>query len=308
VQKLHNIKKFIPEAIELYCKRDDFIGPLVWGNKLRKLEYSFAEAINQGADTVITTGGMQSNHARTTAQIALQLGLKAILVLNGEFPMHPGGNFLVNKKMAVEMHAVKDRADRMPKMLEIASSLEAQNRKAFIIPLGASDKFGLPGFVNAVRELKQQEEEIGFEFDYIFHASSSGGTQGGLLLGKKLFGLKSRVIGISADSSLQQMQESIINAANPVADRIGLSDSIDNHNVELDTTYIGEGYGIPTTASLEAEKIFAESSGILLDQTYSAKAAAAVLDYYRKGIINQNDKVLLWHTGGTIALFNNKLS
>ena len=186
VQKLNNIKKFIPAATELYCKRDDFIGPLVWGNKLRKLEYSFAEAINQGADTVITCGGMQSNHARTTAQIALQLGLQVILVLNGESPKKPGGNFMVNRKMGIEIHSVKDRADRMPKMLEIASSLKAQNRKAFVIPLGASDEFGLPGFVNAVWELKQQEEEMGFEFDYIFHASSSGGTQGGLLLGKKL--------------------------------------------------------------------------------------------------------------------------
>lgn len=303
VQELTNIRSFIPGITGLYCKRDDFIGPLVWGNKLRKLEYTFAEAIKRGADTVITTGGMQSNHARTTAQIALQLGLKAILVLNGEFPDHPGGNYLVNKQLGIEMHAVKERADRIPKMVEIASSLEAQNRKAFIIPLGASDEYGLPGFVNAVRELKQQEEELGFEFDYIFHASSSGGTQGGLLLGKKLFGIKSKIIGISADSTLQQMQESIHKAASGVASRIGLLDTIDNQDIELDTTFIGEGYGIPTDASLEAGKIFAESSGILLDQTYTAKAAAAVLGYYRSGRLTPQDKVLLWHTGGTIALF-----
>ncbi len=303
VQKLSNIVKLVPEAQGLYCKRDDYIGPLVWGNKLRKLEYSFASALEQEADTIITTGGMQSNHARTTAQIAIQLGLKAILVLNGEFPDPAGGNFLVNKKMGVEMYAVKDRSERWPKMLSIAEHLKTKGRKAFIIPLGASDKYGLPGFVNAVKELKQQEEELGFEFDYIFHPSSSGGTQGGLLLGKKLFGLKAKIIGISADSSLADMQKSILAAVRPVEERIAMTNPVNTSDIELDTNYIGDGYGIPTRASLEAEQLFSKSCGILLDQTYTAKAAAAIIDYYRKGRLTPSDKVLFWHTGGTIALF-----
>ena len=287
----------------MYCKRDDFIGPLVWGNKLRKLEYTFAEALKQGADTIITTGGMQSNHARTTAQTAVQLGLKVILVLNGEFPDPPVANFLVNRKLGVEIHAVRDRSERMPKMLELKSSLEQEGRKVYIIPLGASDEFGTLGFVNAVQELKKQEEELDVEFDHIFHASSSGGTQGGLVLGKKLFGLKARIIGISVDSSVKELQASVLQAVRPIEKRIEMSHPVTTKDIEVDTQYIGEGYGIPSTASIEAEKLFAMKTGILLDQTYSAKAAAAVIDYYMKGLLKPDDKVLFWHTGGTIGIF-----
>lgn len=303
VQELKFFYELFPYCPRIFIKRDDFIGPLVWGNKLRKLEYTFAEAQRQGADTLITTGGIQSNHARTTAQVARQEGFDVILVLNGETPEKATGNYLISKKLGVEIHVVPDRADRIPKMKELAKLLIDEGKKPFIVPLGASDEFGTLGFVKAAQELKLQEEELGFSFDYILHPSSSGGTQGGLILGKKLFGLNARIIGISADSTREEISASIHQAADPIIDKLQLQFKIENDDIHVDTGYIGTGYGIPTEASREAENLLAQKAGILLDQTYSAKAMSGLMDYIKKGFFKPKDKVLFWHTGGTIALF-----
>ncbi len=303
VQHLKKLQGLQTSAKNWYIKRDDFIGPLVWGNKLRKLEYSLAEAKAQGADTIITTGGMQSNHARTTAQAAIQMGFRVILVLNGSPPDPPAANYLINKKLGVEIHPVGDRKDRQPKMHELANQLESIGRQAYVVPLGASDEFGTLGFVHAVQELKKQEKELGFEFDAIFHASSSGGTQGGLILGKKLFRLKADIIGISADSSVQELETAILDATRPIESRIQSPNLVQADDIHVDTSYIGDGYGIPTSASIQAEEMLAKQCGILVDQTYTGKAAAAIFDYYERGKLSKDDKVLFWHTGGTIALF-----
>ncbi|MEA1876792.1 MAG: D-cysteine desulfhydrase family protein [Bacteroidota bacterium] len=303
VQELKFFHELFPSCPRIFIKRDDFIGPLVWGNKLRKLEYTLAEAQRQGADTLITTGGMQSNHARTTAQVARQEGFDVILVLNGKAPEKARGNYLINKKLGVKIYAVPDRTDRIPKMKEIANNLIAEGKKPFIVPLGASDEFGTLGFVKASQELRLQEEQLGCSFDYILHASSSGGTQGGLILGKQLFGLNAKIIGISVDSSPEELSASIHQATDPIIDKLQLPISIHKDDIHVDTGYIGTGYGIPTEDSLNAEKLLAEKAGILLDQTYSAKAMSGLIDYIKKGFFKPKDKVLFWHTGGTIALF-----
>jgi len=303
VQELKFLYELFPSCPKVFIKRDDYIGPLVWGNKLRKLEFTLAEARKQGADTLITTGGMQSNHARTTAQVARQEGLDVILVLNGESPDQATGNYLINKKLGAEIHAVPDRTDRIPKMKEIANNLIAKGKKPFIVPLGASDEYGTLGFVKAAQELKFQESELGLSFDYIIHPSSSGGTQGGLILGKKLFGLNAKIIGISADSSPEELSASIHKAADPIIDKLQLTFTIHDDDIHVETDYMGTAYGVPTEASLYAEKLLAENAGILMDQTYSAKAMSGLIDYIKKGFFKPTDKVLFWHTGGTIALF-----
>ncbi len=303
IHHLAGMKKSHDSIDQLYCKRDDFIGSLVWGNKLRKLEYTLAEAKARGADTLITTGGMQSNHARTTAQAGMQMGFRVILVLNGDPPEPPVANYLISKKLGVEIHVVPERHNRIPRMKEIADQVKAQGGHPFIIPLGASDEFGTLGFVRAVSELKAQEVNLGFEFDYIFHASSSGGTQAGLLLGKKLNKLKAEIIGVSADSSVMELHEAIFNALRPIEKRISAPPLVQESIIHAEVNYIGSGYGIPTPASLQAEQEFAQNAGILLDQTYTAKTGAAILDYYKTGKLTAKDRVLFWHTGGTIALF-----
>lgn len=303
VQELRFLRTLFPNSPRVFIKRDDFIGPMVWGNKLRKLEYTLAEARRLGADTLITTGGMQSNHARTTAQVAREKGFDIKLVLNGTPPEKACGNYLINKKLGVEIHCVADRQERIPKMEKLANELHTQGRIPYIIPLGASDEFGTPGFIHAMKELREQEKLLGFSFDHILHASSSGGTQAGLIAGKKLYKLKANIIGMSADSSYEELSQAIHQAADPVLKKIRAPFQIEADDIQVETNYIGTGYGIPTKESIETEKLFAERAGILLDQTYTAKAMAGVIDYLKKGRFKEEETVLFWHTGGTIAVF-----
>jgi 1-aminocyclopropane-1-carboxylate deaminase/D-cysteine desulfhydrase-like pyridoxal-dependent ACC family enzyme len=188
-------------------------------------------------------------------------------------------------------------------MLAVRDELERSGEKVFMIPLGASDEIGSLGFVNAMKELHQQEKAMGLQFDYIFHSSSSGGTQAGLEVGKRLFGMGTRIVGVSADNSVQEIRDEIMAAAVPIQKRLKMKNLIVPEDILVEAGFIGPGYGIPSEESLEAEKIFAETEGILLDQTYTAKAAAALIDYARKGFFKETDRVLFWHTGGLINLF-----
>ena len=303
IQRLRRIEEVIPELPELYIKRDDYIGPLVWGNKLRKLEFVFADAKKKGADTLITCGGIQSNHARTTAQSGKSMGFETILVLNGIRPLRATGNLLIDYKVGAEVVFVETRDDRRVMMETIAKQKTAQGKRVYQIPLGASDPVGTLGFIGAMEELYHQQKAMGIEFDYLFHPSSSGGTQAGLEVGKRLFGMKTEIIGISADDPSEEIRATISRIANPVIDRLEMNLGIHADDLKVDDHYIGQGYGIPSEGSLEAEKIFGEREGILLDHFYTAKAASALIAYARKGMFKPTDKVLLWHTGGTISLF-----
>ncbi|MCD6332534.1 MAG: D-cysteine desulfhydrase family protein [Bacteroidales bacterium] len=303
VHRCGRIETVVPGMPALYVKHDDYIGPLVWGNKLRKLEYVFAEARRLGADTLITCGGLQSNHARTTAHAALRFGFRVILVLNGVPPARPTGNLLIDFKIGAEVHFVSTREERQEKMEKLADDQRALGHKVLVIPLGASDEVGLPGFIRAMGELKQQQQQLGIKFDYIFHPSSSGGTQSGLEVGKRLFEIDPRIIGISADTSERELKEKIVTISTPVMKHLKMDPMFDEDQLSVDDRFIGEGYGIPTAASLEAEKLFSEQEGILVDHFYTAKAASAIIHYAREGFFKPDDRVLFWHTGGTISLF-----
>ena len=302
IEECKRITKHFPNSPRLFIKRDDFIGQLVWGNKLRKLEYSLAEAIEQGADTIITCGAVQSNHARITAQACMRLGLECILVQNGEKPQVPSGNHKVNLMLGGDIHYVSTRKERDTRMQEINCELSAKGRKPYLIPLGASNATGCLGFVNAVKELKQQQSELGIEFDYIIHSTSSGGTQAGLEIGKRLYGLNNlKVIGVSADNSFEQIANSILNCANPILSKLDNPFTLNKEELTVDTAFVGPGYGIPSSESTLAMELFAKTEGILLDSTYTAKAAAGVLDYLKNKRFEPKANILFWHTGGIIA-------
>jgi len=303
VERCDRLRQAVPGMPEVYVKHDDYIGPLVWGNKVRKLEYSYAEALRLSADTVITCGGIQSNHARITAQTARRFGFEVVLVLNGVIPAKPTANLLINRKMGVMIHYVGSRQERSVKMQSVQEELEKSGKKVYVIPLGASDDIGSLGFVTAMEELHRQEKSMGFQFDYIFHSSSSGGTQAGLEVGRRLFRMNTQIIGVSADNSVDEIRGEIMAAAGPIQKRLKMKDLIIPDEIRVETGFIGPGYGIPSDESLEAEKIFAETEGILLDQTYTAKAAAALIAYARRGFFKPTDRVLFWHTGGLINLF-----
>ena len=303
IEKMDRLSSVLKGAPNLYIKRDDFLGQLVWGNKLRKLEYTFAQALSVGCDLIITCGGIQSNHARTTAQIARRLGLDCILVMNGSEPIQPAGNFKVLKLMDVKINFVSDSLMRENEMKRLAAEMTAKGKKPFTIPLGASDINGIPGFVNAMRELNDQEEDLGITFNYIYHPSSSGGTQAGFEAGKRLFDRNDITItGISADSSREELASRICRICNPFFAKLESDLIIREEDPDIYTDFIGEGYGIPTQGSERAKKLFLQNEGILLDDTYTAKAADGLISHCEQGLFKATDNVLFWHTGGLISL------
>jgi D-cysteine desulfhydrase family pyridoxal phosphate-dependent enzyme len=304
LEKCDRLRAAIPGAPHLYIKRDDCLGYLVGGNKLRKLEYVMADARRRQATTVLTVGGTTSNHARVTAMVACRLGLKCHLILNGQPTANPTGNLRIDKLLGVDVHFVQTRQQRNSTMSELARDLEKKGERVYTVPLGASNEVGSFGFVAALEELLRQEKELGIRFDAIVCSSSSGGTQAGLEVGKRLFGRPDlQVIGVSPDDSSEQVKGYVLKAANPMLSLLGLPEIKDSAVVTADDTQVGGGYRVATERSKEAEKLFLRSEGLLLDPVYTAKAAAGLIDCCRRRRFTPDRHVLFWHTGGLIALF-----
>ncbi len=304
VHRCARLEKEIPHSPKIFIKRDDFLGHLIGGNKVRKLEYVMADVRRMGATAVVTIGSVQSNHARITALVARSCGLKCALVLNGVPPEPPTANYRIEKLLGVEIHHVDGREDRTGRMAEVAAGLRARGEIVYTIPLGASDGVGSFGFVNAFEELVRQEAEMGITFEAIVIGSSSGGTQAGLEVGKRLRGRPGlQIVGISPDDSPATIRETIAGIMGPMLERLGLPGEDDPSRIVVDDRFIGDGYGIPSEASREATDLFARTEGVLLDPVYTSKSAAGILDYCRSGRFSARQNVLFWHTGGLITLF-----
>jgi D-cysteine desulfhydrase len=303
IESMDRLRARIPGAPALYVKRDDSTGYLGGGNKLRKLEYVMADALARGATTVITTGSITSNLARTTALVARRLGLKCVLVLNGGDPAAARANARVAELLGVTVHAVATREDRDRTMNEVAAELEGRGERVYQIPLGASDDVGSLGMVAAMAELELQQLELGVRFDAIVLATSSGGTQAGLEAGRRLFDYdRLQILGASADDPAQSIREAVLKALNPMLAKVGLPDVVRAEDLSVDDAFVGGGYGVPTPESEEARRLFAEAEGLLLDPVYTSKGAAALLAYCREGRFARTDRVLFWHTGGLMTL------
>lgn len=304
IEKCERLRKTIPGAPHIYVKRDDHIGYLCGGNKIRKLEYVMSDVLTKEATTVVTTGSFQSNHARATAMVAKRLGLECVLILNGEEPEIPRGNYLISHLLKTEVIPIASREERHPKMEEVVHRLEGRGERTYKISLGASDDIGSFGFVKAFEELNSQQQNMGIQFDAFIISSSSGGTQAGLELGKKIFDLPDlRILGISPDDPADGIKDTMVNIIGPMLIRLGLEPSLNSDEFVVDAKYIGGGYGRATSLSEEATEIFLKTEGILLDPVYTSKAAAALIDYCRNGMFNPDDNVLFWHTGGLLNLF-----
>jgi 1-aminocyclopropane-1-carboxylate deaminase/D-cysteine desulfhydrase-like pyridoxal-dependent ACC family enzyme len=285
----------------LLVKRDDAIPFGFGGNKVRKLQIVAAQALAAGADTLITCGGVQSNHARATAATAARLELGCVVVANGERPARLTGNALLLELLGAKVEYVGSRAERDPGMERVAERLRRDGRVPYVIPLGASTPHGAIAFARAVAEMLRQVPAP----DVIVHACSSGGTQAGLLVGCALNGLSTRVIGVSADDPAGEIADTIgriVVGMGPLLgiDGEGLAGACP---IEVDDSLVGDGYGLASDASRDAQRLAARTEALFVDHTYTAKALAALIAYVRDGRLPAGQTVLFWHTGGQVALF-----
>jgi len=301
VAEMGRLRAALGGGARLLVKRDDALPFGFGGNKVRKLDLVAARAQAEGADTLLTVGGVQSNHARATAAAAARLGLRCVLILNGPRPDRATGNALLEGLLGAEIRYVASRAERASAMRAEADRLRAQGRRPYEIPLGASTPLGAMAYARAVVELAGQ----GPAPDVIVHASSSGGTQAGLLAGIALLGRPTRVLGISADDPAPVLSEVVAGLVSGIDDALGGGGRLSAAaaRAEVDDAFVGEGYGIPTPASREALELAARTEALFLDPTYTAKAMAGLIAHARAGRLRADQTVLFWHTGGQVGLF-----
>jgi 1-aminocyclopropane-1-carboxylate deaminase/D-cysteine desulfhydrase-like pyridoxal-dependent ACC family enzyme len=304
VEEMPRLRAAVGGGPRLLVKRDDAIAFGFGGNKVRKMRLVAADALARQADTLITCGGVQSNHARVTAAAAAKLGLRCILVANGERPSNRTGNALLASLLGAEIRYVATRDERAPAMEAAAASERAEGREPYVIPLGASTPLGAAAFTHAATELFEQIPPP----DFIVHASSSGGTQAGLVAGCALANVRTKVIGVSADEEAGSLASTIRSLLSGLADLIGdreaaYATALANAVIEVDDQFVGDGYGVPTEQSRRAADIAARTEALFLDQTYTAKAMAGLIERIRGGGFKASDTVLFWHTGGQVALF-----
>lgn len=303
IERADRLRALIPGAPQLFIKRDDLSGYFGGGNKLRKLEYVMADAVAKGATAVVTTGSITSNLARTTAAVARRLGLKSELILNGGDPKSARANARVAELLNVKVHSVSSRGERDLTMERVAKALEADGEVVYKIPLGASNEVGSFGMVAAMEEVAIQQLELGEQFDAIVLATSSGGTQAGLEVAKRLFDYKGlQILGVSADDPAGEIKDAALRAIVPMLEKLNLENDISAGDLNVDDSFIGGGYGINTDESREAMRLFADVEGVLLDPVYTSKGAAGLIAYCRRGVFKETDRVLFWHTGGVMTL------
>ena len=285
----------------LLVKRDDLTGLAGGGNKTRKLEFSVAEALRQGADTLVTLGAVQSNHARQTAAAAARCGLRCVLVLGGAPPAAETGNLLLDRLLGAEVVFSGERT-RQAAAEQVVAEQRAAGRHPYLIPMGASDEVGAAGFVAALEEVAGQLPALGLEPDRVIVATSSFGTQAGLCLGAVALGFRPQIVGISIDADLAELRAGVAEIAGRTARRLGLDASVKPAQVVGFDDYLGGGYAVLGEPEREAILLAARHEGLLLDPVYTGRAMAGLVDLVRKGVIGTGETVLFWHTGGTPAL------
>jgi len=282
----------------LLVKRDDQTGLAFGGNKTRKLEFLVAEAQAAGADTLISAGALQSNHCRQTAAAAAKYGFECILVLVGEPPSQISANLLLDHLFGSKIIWVeKNQRDAI--LLDTFDKVLAQGHKPYLVPYGGSNSTGALGYVFAMEEFVEQ----GVKSDWIIFASSSGGTQAGLVLGAHIFNYPGGLLGISVDEPQAVLQRRVATLASETSGRMGSRIEFAPNQVLVNANYATPGYGILTNAERESIHIFAKYEGLLLDPVYTGRAAAGLIDLIRKGFFKKEETVLFWHTGGQPALF-----
>jgi 1-aminocyclopropane-1-carboxylate deaminase/D-cysteine desulfhydrase-like pyridoxal-dependent ACC family enzyme len=316
------------DKVHVFLKRDDATGLALGGNKARKLEFLVGEALALGSDTLITCGGPQSNHARMTAAAARKCGLNPVLVLDGNDPGTRQGNLLLDHLLGAELVFAGDR-DSGAMMAKVAERLETAGKRPYIIPLGGSNALGALGYVACMEELVDQAAGHRISPDSLYVATGSCGTLAGLILGKILFNASFSVTGVAVSQSAPLKEERTVNLvmdaaalltsrvlptvrekrvsdekyARPFERLFEIIPQVVKPLVKVVEDQVGQGYGIPTGAGLEAISLMARTEGVLIDPVYTGKALAGLIHDVRDGVYEAGETVVFLHTGGVPADF-----
>lgn len=293
---------------EIWIKRDDCTGLSTGGNKTRKLEFLMAEAQNQGADTVMTQGAIQSNHVRQTSAFAAKLGIKCHALLEDrtgytDDNYNHNGNVFIDLLHGATYEKRGPGLDMNAEMESVAEKLREGGANVYTIPGGGSNSTGALGYVDCAFEILHQANEMGLVIDHIVHATGSAGTQAGLISGLKAMNVNIPLLGISVRAPKEEQEENVYNLAIETTAKLGCPSVVNRDDIVANSDYVGEGYGLPTEAGIEAITMFAELEGILLDPVYSSKGASGLIDLIRKGRFKKSDRVVFIHTGGSASLF-----
>ncbi|MCB1841375.1 MAG: D-cysteine desulfhydrase [Halioglobus sp.] len=306
--------EFLPRLTErlggpaIYLKRDDCTGLASGGNKTRKLEFLMAAAQQQGADTVITQGAVQSNHARQTAAAAARMGMRCELLFENRIAQPSeeylrSGNVLLDHMFNASIHHYPGGEDMNAAMADHAARLRKQGHNPYVIPGGGSNPIGALGYVNAALELVHQANEQQLRIDCLVHATGSAGTQAGLLAGLQAMHAGIPVLGIGVNAPRDIQEKKVYDLACETADYIGAPGCVSRSDVVANCEYIGAGYGVPTEGMRAALLTLARTEGVLFDPVYSGKALAGMLDLIETGELRAHETIVFLHTGGSAGLF-----
>ncbi|MFK7864582.1 MAG: 1-aminocyclopropane-1-carboxylate deaminase/D-cysteine desulfhydrase [Pseudohongiellaceae bacterium] len=305
--KLSNFKG-APEHVTIWIKHDELTGMEVSGNKIRKLEFCIAHAQQQGCDTLITCGGVQSNHCRATAILGARLGMKVHLILRGEKPAVPDGNLLMDYLSGASITYLTQEqwSDHEHTAKGLQDKYQSEGSKALFIPVGASDEIGLWGYIAAAQELKQDFEKQHIDPEYVVCATGSGGTQGGLIVGSKLFDLKAQCVAFNVSDDADYFEKKIVADINAWKSRYDLE--FDLNSIEIKTTegYLGPGYGVAEQPVFDTIAELAKADGVFLDPVYTGKAfhgMVAELNKGEDGCFPNAKNIVFVHTGGLFGVF-----
>lgn len=293
----------------IYIKRDDQTGTETSGNKIRKLEFSVKEALNQGCNVLITCGGIQSNHCRATAAVASRLGIKSVLVLRGNPDTELDGNLFIDKLLGAEIRFItleeyKNNRDKL--MEQIKVELEDEGCKPYIIPEGASNGIGSFGYYRAMEEIICQEKELGVHFDRIVMAVGSGGTHAGLFLASKTLEYTGEIYGVNICDTAEHFKNQIYGIVHESMQYLDINLNISKDEIHIMDGYVGRGYALSRPGELRFIHDFAKLEGIILDPVYTGKAMYGLVEEIKKGTFRNCGNILFIHTGGAFGLFPQK--
>ncbi len=307
LERMDNLTKVLGGP-DVYIKRDDCTGLATGGNKTRKLEFLVADAVAQGANTLVTQGATQSNHVRQTAAAARKLGMKCFALLerrvtNQGDGYETAGNVLLDDMLQCEYEFRPDGADMNAEGAAYAKALSEKGHKTYFIPGGGSNPIGALGYANAAAELVNQADTTGIKIDKLVHATGSAGTQAGLVAGFHALNAPIDVVGISVRAKRDAQIANVHKLAVATSELIGVKHPLNVSMVEAHDGYVGPGYGQPTDEMVDAISLLAKEEAVFLDPVYSGKGMAGMIGLIREGKLKKGETVVFLHTGGSATLF-----